>query len=79
MKINFSLNRYVIFIALIDITFLKKNIYVEKFLFRDIYKRYFNLKFVRYERQSTCIICLSYNKFYKFQIIYLKLMILRYK
>lgn len=75
MKINFSLNRYVIFIALIDITFLKKNIYVEKFLF----KRYFNLKFVRYERQSTYIICLSYNKFYKFQIIYLKLMILRYK
>lgn len=43
-----------------QILFLQKNIYVEKFFFR----RYFNLKFLRYERQSACIICLSYNKTY---------------
>lgn len=60
MKINFSLNRYIIFITLMQILFLQKNIYVEKFFFR----KYFNLKFLRYERQSACIICLSYNKTY---------------
>lgn len=64
MKINFSLNRYIIFIALIDITFLKKNIYVEKFLF----KRYFNLKFVRYENKVHVLFVFLTIRFINFKL-----------